>query len=73
MASRAIKSPVTGVVWQVVVGVGDRVGGGEVVLLMEAMKMEIPVEMPESGTLTEILVSESDFVEEGQEVARYEA
>lgn len=73
MASRTIKSPVTGVVWQMVAGVGDRVGGGEVVLLMEAMKMEIPVEMPESGTLTEILVSESDFVEEGQEVARYEA
>lgn len=73
MASRTIKSPVTGVVWQTVASVGDRIGAGDVVLLMEAMKMEIPIEMPESGTLAEILVFESDFVEEGQEVARYEA
>lgn len=73
MASRSIKSPVTGVVWQKVVSAGDRVGAGDVVLLMEAMKMEIPVDMPESGTLVEFLVEESDFVEEGQEVACYEA
>lgn len=72
MASRFIKSPVTGVVWRQVASVGDRIGAGDVFLLIEAMKMEIPIEMPEAGTLVEFLVCESDFVEEGQEVARYE-
>lgn len=73
MALRTIKSPVTGVVWQRVAGEGASVAAGETLILVEAMKMEIPIDIPEAGTVIEFLVGESDFVEEGQEVVRYEA
>lgn len=49
--------------------VGDRVQAGDAILIMESMKMEIPIEALAAGTLTRLLVKEGDSVTEGEVVA----
>jgi biotin carboxyl carrier protein len=56
-------------VWKIVVAPGDRVAEGDVVMILESMKMEIPITTPVAGTVKEILVKEGDVVQEGQTVA----
>lgn len=73
MAIVDVKTEITGNVWQIVVKVGDAVAEDEPILILESMKMEIPVAAPEDGTVNEILVSEGDTVTEGSVVARIEA
>ena len=68
MARVEVESEVTGKVWKVEVGVGDRVQEGDVLVILESMKMEIPVESPAPGTVSELLVREEDQVEEDQVV-----
>jgi len=63
-----VESEVTGNVWKVEVDVGDSVGEGDVLIILESMKMEIPVESPASGTVAELLGREKDHVEEDQVV-----
>ncbi len=65
-----IKAHITGTVWKIEVGVGDEVEEDEVVIILESMKMEMPIEAPADGTITELLVAEGDSVQEGQVVAR---
>ena len=67
-----IKAHITGTVWKVEVEVGEEIEEEEVVLILESMKMEMPVEAPADGTITEILVKPEDSVQEGQVVARME-
>ena len=67
----AIKSPVTGVVWKLVAKPGDTLAEGDTVMLVESMKMEIPVEMPAAGTLTAIRVAENTAIKQGQVLAEY--
>ena len=64
-----LETPVQGTVWKVVSKAGHTVEAGETVLVVESMKMEIPVDSPSSGTLREILVSEGDHVEQDSVVA----
>ncbi len=64
-----LKSIVTGTVWKVEMKVGDRVQAGDAILIMESMKMEIPIEAMTAGTLTRLLVKEGDSVTEGEVVA----
>jgi len=64
-----IKSEITGTVWQLRTKPGDRVGSGDTLLVIESMKMEIPVITEDPGTVKEILVKEIDPVAEGQVVA----
>ncbi|MEE2767780.1 MAG: acetyl-CoA carboxylase biotin carboxyl carrier protein subunit [Actinomycetota bacterium] len=64
-----LETPVTGVVWKVVAPLGTRVTAGNPVVIVESMKMEIPVEAPADGTVTEILVAEGDSVEQDDPVA----
>ena len=64
---------ITGTVWKIEVGVGDSVSDGDVIAILESMKMEIPVEAPSAGTIVEILVNEEDAVEEDQVVAIIES
>ena len=45
-----VLSEVTGTVWKVEMSVGDTVEEGDVIMILESMKMEIPIEAPESGT-----------------------
>ena len=66
MANHHVESEVTGSVWKVVVDVGDPVSAGDVLLILESMKMEIPLESPVAGRIAELLVKPQDTVEEGQ-------
>jgi acetyl-CoA carboxylase biotin carboxyl carrier protein len=69
MASIEVKSEITGTVWQVKASPGDKVEAGDVLVVIESMKMEIPVITEDPGTVKEILVKEKDPVAEGQVVA----
>ena len=60
-----ISAHITGTVWKIQVAEGDQVGEGQVVVILESMKMEMPVEAPEAGTVDRILVGEGDSVDEG--------
>lgn len=64
-----IKAHITGVVFQVVAHPGDVVGAGDPVIVLESMKMEIPVEAPRAGAVKEIRVQEGQTVQEGDTVA----
>ncbi len=70
MAIVDVKTEITGNIWKIVKGVGDTVAEDEPILIMESMKMEIPVSAPEDGEIVEILVAEEDTVTEGTVVAR---
>jgi acetyl-CoA carboxylase biotin carboxyl carrier protein len=52
-------------VWKVVVAAGDSVAGGDTLVILESMKMEIPVLAEEAGTVAEVMVAEGDVVQEG--------
>jgi biotin carboxyl carrier protein len=69
MARIEIKSEITGTVWKVVARPGDAVSAGDTLVVIESMKMEIPVITEDAGTVKEILVKEKDPVAEGQVVA----
>jgi acetyl-CoA carboxylase biotin carboxyl carrier protein len=72
MALVDIKTEITGNVWKIVAEVGHEVAEDEPILILESMKMEIPVSAPEPGKVTEILVAEGDVATEGTVVARIE-
>ena len=59
-----VVSEVAGTVWKIETSVGDAVAEGQPLLILESMKMEIPVEAPHAGTVAEIRVNEGDPVEE---------
>ena len=64
-----VKAELVGNVWKIEAGVGDQVEEEDVLLILESMKMEIPVTSPVAGTVREILVAEQDVVQEGQVLA----
>ena len=70
MAVVDVKTEITGNVWKIVVKVGDAVEEDATLLILESMKMEIPVSAPEAGTVKEILVAEGAVVSEGTVVVR---
>ena len=70
MAVIDVKAEIGGLVWKVEVMVGAAVSEDDSIMILESMKMEIPVLAPRSGTLAECLVSEGDIVSEGQVIAR---
>ncbi len=72
MATIELKADITGSVWKLLKRVGERVAEEEPVLLMESMKMEVPVISPEAGVVREILVQEGETVSDGTVVARVE-
>jgi biotin carboxyl carrier protein len=63
-----VKSEVGGSVWKIEVAVGQTVAEGDTLLIIESMKMEIPLASPVAGTVQEIRVAESDMVDEDQVV-----
>jgi biotin carboxyl carrier protein len=67
---KKVLSEVSGSVWKLEVAVGQSVQAGDTLLIVESMKMEIPVESPASGTVTELLVAEGDSVADGQWLVR---
>jgi acetyl-CoA carboxylase biotin carboxyl carrier protein len=60
-----VEAQIAGNVWKIEKSVGDSVDEEEVILIIESMKMEIPVEAPCSGRLAELRVAEGDAIEEG--------
>jgi biotin carboxyl carrier protein len=69
MARQDVISEITARVWKIEVKAGDRVAVDDAIMILESMKMEIPVPAPAAGTVAEIKVAEKDMVEEGQVVA----
>ena len=64
-----VGATVSGNVWKILVNVGDKVEKGQIIAILEAMKMEIDIEAPVSGTISSIAVAPNDAVNEGQTVA----
>jgi acetyl-CoA carboxylase biotin carboxyl carrier protein len=64
-----VKAHITGVVFQITSKAGDTVAAGDPVIVLESMKMEIPVEAPRAGVVREIKVTEGQTVQEGDTVA----
>jgi acetyl-CoA carboxylase biotin carboxyl carrier protein len=61
-----VEAHITGTVWKIEVAVGDSVDEGDTVVILESMKMEMPVEAEASGTVSEIRCAEGQSVEEGE-------
>ena len=72
MATISVKSEITGSVWKVEKAPGDKVAEGETIMILESMKMEIPVEAPAAGRIGEMKVAPEDSVEEEQELCTIE-
>ena len=68
----AVCAHITGTVWKIVVKEGDSVDEGQTLVILESMKMEMPVEAPSAGKVTKIHVSESQAVDEGDELVTVE-
>ena len=64
-----VPAVVNGAVWKILVKVGDKVEKDQQIMILEAMKMEIDINAPKSGTVKEILVTPNATVEEGQTLA----
>ena len=63
-----VRAEMDGTVWQVLVEVGQTVAAGEELVILESMKMEIPVTAPSAGTVVELRVAPEDNVQEGDVV-----
>jgi len=64
---------ITGTIWKIEVKVGDWVEEGQTVVVLESMKMEMPVEAPEPGRVVELDVREGQAVEEGDLLLRLDS
>ena len=60
-----VPAHITGVVWKIACAVGDQVAEGDTVVVLESMKMEMPVETEDAGTVTEVRCVEGQAVHEG--------
>jgi acetyl-CoA carboxylase biotin carboxyl carrier protein len=60
-----VDAHITGTVWKIEVELGDNVDEGDTVVILESMKMEMPVEAEDPGVVTEILCAEGQSVSEG--------
>lgn len=63
-----IKTEIQAVIWKINVEVGQKVDIGDTVVILESMKMEIPIESELSGIVKEILINDGDQVNEDQEL-----
>jgi len=69
MADHVITSEVAGMVWKIETQAGQAVAAADTIMILESMKMEVPVPAPAAGTLRELLVEEGETVGEGQQLA----
>jgi acetyl-CoA carboxylase biotin carboxyl carrier protein len=67
--SEEIRAEMVANVWKIVVNEGDEVSDGDTVVILESMKMEIPVIAESDGVITNLAVSEGDVVQEGDLIA----
>jgi acetyl-CoA carboxylase biotin carboxyl carrier protein len=62
----SVNAHITGTVWKIEVKEGQRVDEGQVCVILESMKMEMPVEAPQAGTVEKVHVAEGQAVSEGE-------
>ena len=67
-----VTSEIAGQVWKVVASVGDELAEDDAIIILESMKMEIPILAPRAGKLTSLHVSAEDMISEDQVVAELE-
>jgi acetyl-CoA carboxylase biotin carboxyl carrier protein len=72
VAIQEVRSEVTGAVWKIVTAVGQKLEPGDTVMIIESMKMEIPVITEDGGIVKAFLIAEGAPVTEGQAVATLE-
>lgn len=65
MASERVDAHITGTVWKIEVKEGEQVSEGQVLVILESMKMEMPVEAPRAGKVEKVHVTETQAVNEG--------
>lgn len=73
MSRSTIKTEITGKVWKITAEKGQRLAEDDPIVILESMKMEIPVPAPLDCTVVEILVAEGDSVTEGDVIAHIES
>ena len=73
MSQIEVKAEIAGNVWKIEANVGDEVTEDDMIVILESMKMEIPITAPADGKIVEMLVAEGDVVAEGQLVAVLQA
>ena len=64
-----VKSEIAGSVWKIIAAEGTDLAADDVIVILESMKMEIPVTAPKAGTLSKLHVAEGDMIGEGQLIA----
>ncbi len=67
-----VEAHITGTVWKIEVSPGDHVDEGDTVVILESMKMEMPVEAEDEGTVAKVLVEEGQSVSEGDKLIELE-
>jgi acetyl-CoA carboxylase biotin carboxyl carrier protein len=73
MSRSTVKTEITGKVWKVVAEKGQRLSEDDPIVILESMKMEIPVPAPIACTVVDIVVGEGDSVTEGEVIAHIES
>ncbi len=64
-----VKSEIAGSVWKIIAETGADLAADDVIVILESMKMEIPIVAPKSGKLATLHVAEGDMIAEGQLIA----
>lgn len=72
LMAEEIRAHITGTVWKIEVQVGDEVEEDEDLVILESMKMEMPISAPFDGIVKEILIAEGDSVDEDQVLILFE-
>ena len=67
-----VKSPMAGTIFELLVAQGDSVDEGDELVILESMKMEIPVEAPISGSVSQVHIGQGDQVQEGDPLVTIE-
>ena len=70
LTTTEVSAPIVGNIWQIQVEVGEHVEAGQTLMVLESMKMEIPISSPTAGTVAAIPVELAQIVQEGDVVAR---
>jgi acetyl-CoA carboxylase biotin carboxyl carrier protein len=73
MAITTLRAEIGASVWKIMAPAGSAVAAEDTLLILESMKMEIPVQAPHAGTVEEVLVAEGQAVEEGEPLATLRA
>ncbi|MBD8032475.1 acetyl-CoA carboxylase biotin carboxyl carrier protein subunit [Solibacillus merdavium] len=63
-----VKASMAGTVWKILVKEGEQVTAGQDVVILESMKMEIPIVAEEAGTVKRIMAAEGDFIDEANDL-----